>query len=42
MKMEKKNHPEVRLEKCKYKLKKEKMSEFIGVEFKSNSDSDSE
>ena len=42
MRMEKKNYPLVRLEECKYKTKKIKISEFIDVELESDSSSDSE
>ena len=42
MKMEKKNYAQVYLEECKYKIKKIKMPEFIGVELESDSSSDSE
>ena len=38
----KKNHPQVYLEECKYKIKKIQMSRFINTELKSDSDSDSE
>ena len=42
MRMEKKNYPQVYLEKCKYRIKKEKMTKFIEVELKSESESDLE
>ena len=38
----KKNHPQVYLEECKYRIKKIKIPNFIKTEFKSDSDSDSE
>ena len=41
MRMEKKNYPQVYLEKCKYKMKKKKMSKFINTEFESESESES-
>ena len=41
MKMEK-NHRQVYLEECKHKVKKKMMPEFINIELKSDSDSDSE
>ena len=37
-----KNHLQVYLEECKYKIKKIQMSRFINTELKSDSDSDSE
>ena len=40
MRMDKKNHPQVYLEECKYKVKKIQMSRFINTELKSDSDSD--
>ena len=43
--IDKKNHPQVYLEECKYKVKKMQMSRFINTELKSDSessDSDSE
>ena len=40
MKMDKKNHPQVYLEECKYKIKKIQMSRFINTELKSDSDSE--
>ena len=40
MKMEKKNFPQVQLEECKYKVKNDKMSEFIDAELESDSDSE--
>ena len=39
-KMGKKNYPQVHLEESKYRLKKKKMLEFIGVELESDSDSE--
>ena len=43
MRIDKKNHPQVYLEECKYKVKKLKMSRFINNELKSDShSSDSE
>ena len=41
MKMEKKNHPQVYLEECKYKKKKIQMSKFINAELKSDSETKS-
>ena len=41
-KIEKKNHPQVHLEECKYKAKKLKMSRLINVELKSDFESDLE
>ena len=38
--IDKKNHPQVYLEECKYKVKKLQMSRFINTELKSDSDSD--
>ena len=40
MKIDKKNHPQVYLEECKYKIKKIQMSRFINTELKSDSDSE--
>ena len=42
MNIDKKNHPQVYLEECKYRVKKIQMSRFINTELKSDSDSDSE
>ena len=42
MKIDKKNHPQVYLEECKYRTKKTQMSSFINTELKSNSDTESE
>ena len=42
MRMDKKNHPQVYLEECKYKIKKIQMSRFINTKLKSDSDSDSD
>ena len=39
---DKKNHPQVYLEECKYRIKKTQMSKFINTELKSHSDSDSD
>ena len=38
----KKNHPQVYLEECKYRIKKTKMPKFIKNELKSDSESDSD
>ena len=40
--MIKKNHPQVYLEECKYKIKKTQMPKFINTESKSDSESDSD
>ena len=40
MRMDKKNHPQVYLEECKYRIKKIQMSRFINAELESDSDSD--
>ena len=40
--IDKKSHPQVYLEECKYRIKKIQMSRFINTELKSDSDSDSE
>ena len=42
MRIDKKNHPQVYLEECKYRAKKIKMSRFINIELKSDLDSDSD
>ena len=42
MRMEKKNYPQVYLEKCKYKMKKKKMTNFIKAELESESESELE
>ena len=42
MKIDKKNHPQVYLEECKYAFKKIQMPRFINTELKSDSESDSE
>ena len=42
MRIDKKNHPQVYLEECKYRVKKIQMSRFINTELKSDSESDSE
>ena len=39
MKIDKKNHPQVYLEECKYTVKKMQMPRFINTELKSDSDS---
>ena len=39
MRIDKKNHPQVYLEECKYKVKKAQMSRFISAELKSDSES---
>ena len=38
----KKNHPQVYLEECKYRVKKIQISRFINAELDSESDSDSD
>ena len=40
LRINKKNHPQVYLEECKYKIKKTQMPKFIETELKSDSDSD--
>ena len=40
MRMDKKNHPQVYLEECNYKIKKIQMSRFVNAELKSDSDSE--
>ena len=40
LRINKKNHPQVYFEECKYKIKKTQMPKFINTELKSNSDSD--
>ena len=40
MKIDKKNHPQLYLEECKYKIKKIQMSKFINTELKSDSHSE--
>ena len=40
MKIDKKNHPQVYLEECKYRVKKIQMSRLINTELKSDSDSE--
>ena len=40
MNIDKKNHPQVYLEECKYRIKKTKVPKFIKTELKSDSDSD--
>ena len=42
IKMNKKNYPQVYLDKCKYKVKKIQMSRFINAELESDSESASE
>ena len=42
MRMDKKNHPQVYLEECKYRIKKIQTSKFINAELKPDSGSDSE
>ena len=42
LEIDKKNHPQVYLEECKYKVKKMQMSRFINIELKSDSDSESD
>ena len=42
MRIDKKNHPQVYLEECKYRAKKIQMSRFVNTELKSDSESDSE
>ena len=37
--IDKKNHPQVYLEECKYRIKKTQMSKFINTELKSDSES---
>ena len=39
LRTDKKNHPQVYLEECKYKVKKMQMSRFINTELKSDSES---
>ena len=41
MRIDKKNHPQVYLEECKYRVKKIQMSRFINTELKSDSESES-
>ena len=38
MRMDKKTHPQVYLEECKYRIKKMQMSRFINTELKSDSE----
>ena len=40
--LKKKNHPQVYLEECKYRVKKMQMFKFINTELKSDSESDSD
>ena len=40
MRIDKKNHPQVYLEECKYSAKKLQMSRFINTEIKSDSEPD--
>ena len=42
MRIDKKNHPQVYLEECKYRVKKIRTPRFINTELKSDSESDSE
>ena len=42
MNIDKKNHPQVYLEECKYRVKKIPMPRFINTELKSDSDLNSE
>ena len=42
LKIDKKNHPQVYLEECKYRIKKRQMSKLINTELKSDSGSDSD
>ena len=42
MRLNKKNHPQVYLEECKYRMKKTQMSRFINTKLKSDSDSELE
>ena len=42
MKFDKKNHPQVYLEECKYRVKKIQMSRFINTELKSDADSETD
>ena len=42
MRMDKKNHPQVCLEECKYRIKKIQMSRFIAAKLESDSESDLE
>ena len=42
MRIDKKNHPQVYLEECKYRAKKTQMFRFINTELKSDLDSDSD
>ena len=41
MGMDKKNHPQVYLDECKYKIKKMQISRFINTELKSDSEAES-
>ena len=42
MRMDKKNHPQVHLKDCKYRVKKIQMSKFTNAEVESDSDSNSD
>ena len=42
MRIDKKNHPQVYLEECKYRIKKIQMPKFINTKLKSDSESESE
>ena len=39
MRVNKKNHPQVYLEECKYRVKKKQMSRFINAKLESDTDS---
>ena len=38
IRIDKKNHPQVYLEECKYRIRKNQMSRFINTELKSDAD----
>ena len=40
MRMEKKDYPQVYLEKCKYRMKKTRMTKFVETKLKSDSESE--
>ena len=42
VRINKKNHPQIYLEECKYKIKKTRIPKFINTEIKSDSDSETE
>ena len=42
MNIDKRNHPQIYLEECKYRIKKTQMPKFIKTKLKSDSDSDSD